>query len=172
MVQPTKALDLNRKSEMTGQKPKGKPRAPLIRRNDREWLSLFIQQHKSGKNLADFCKPRGMSPTSFCAKRKILLNKYSIDDLDKLNLNSIDFSKAGGDDIGEPLRQSSDEVEESVTDQVKSPGISKNENSSDQVIRIELTGFTVIIPESNGVEWVADFIPRILKLSSDMQNRR
>lgn len=68
-----------------------KKRAPLIRRTDAEWLAIFQEQANSNMNLEDYCKPKGMSPSSFSVKRKTLTEKYNIEDISVADLSKINF---------------------------------------------------------------------------------
>lgn len=73
-----------------------KKRAPLIRRTDAEWLAIFQEQAHSGMNLEDYCKPKGMSPSSFSVKRKTLMEKYHIDDMATVDLSTINADAGTG----------------------------------------------------------------------------
>lgn len=68
-------------------------RAPLIRRSDSEWLRIFKDLEERGETLANYCTPRRMSPSSFSAKRKTLLERYKIKNILTADLDSIEKSE-------------------------------------------------------------------------------
>lgn len=172
MVAQPKAPDLNQVTEELIANSSSRRRAPLIRRTDQQWLSLFIQHNNSGLNLADFCKPRGMSPSSFSSKRKLLLSKYSINDLDSLDLNNIDFSK--------PTEIDSETANNNVnqlpvtdnaivaSDRVQSQS-AKSEDKPESVVELVFNSFTARVPVSREPAWIADLVQKLMKVNSDMQ---
>jgi len=135
----------------------------ITRRSDVEWLALFKQQRDSGLSLIEFCAPRGMSHTSFSAKRTKLMQQYAIasfDDFDKDPMQLI--VKGRLKNIAEHGTLSPPSHKASVDDKMPS------DNSQTPCVRVVIDGRVVVeIPADLDPNWIAALV---LKMRQDCNN--
>ncbi len=156
-----------------------KKRAPLIRRSDKEWLDIFKDLDLSGQTLMEFCRPRGMSPSSLCAKRKALIKKYSIMDIKSADFEMI-FTQSHsskenyGLDEKVPPVQSYVDLKQKIKDEIIPHEKSLPENFEKDLNYCELTNgaATLRIPMSGNPAWTAELIMQLIQRGFSYYQKR
>jgi hypothetical protein len=128
-------------------------KGPPFRRSDAQWLELFKKQRDSGLSLIEFCAPRGMSHTSFSAKRSKLMERYAISSFDDFDLSPDELIvrrlKADASEDLRAFRERRARGEAVVSASVDQP----------QCIRLIINHNAIVeIPSSVEPKWVAELV--------------